>query len=321
MQQKDYSFDYVRTIATFIIISGHYNLYCCGNNGIGRLLGGGGFFLFFFLSALLFGSKWCRKNKQPFDGVVFMKQRIKRIGSSLWPFLIASLAVFYLLDIDFSIVNAFLNFVFLGYIGKLPGNGHLWFLTILMVCYAEFLLLSRIKISNSVLLLVVLLGLVMYLISEIIGIPGHSFLTIGISALIFEKADYLLSLIRSIPKYLFLILLSLTTIIMLLLFDNSMFDNHRLFAYPLMAFCGIVWLITMVGLFPNKKSLVISFLSQISFEMYLVHHTFCAGPAFRVSQIGGPSLLQFSCLVLISIIAAYLLHLLSNFIVKALERR
>lgn len=48
MQQKDYSFDYVRTIATFIIISGHFNLYCSGNSGLGRLLGGAVSFFSFF---------------------------------------------------------------------------------------------------------------------------------------------------------------------------------------------------------------------------------------------------------------------------------
>lgn len=39
--------------------------------------------------------------------------------------------------------------MFLGYLGKLPGNGHLWFLTVLMACYAEMLLLLRMRIKSQ----------------------------------------------------------------------------------------------------------------------------------------------------------------------------
>ena len=31
-----------------------------------------------------------------------------------------------------------MNYLFLGWFAKLPANGHLWFLTILIICYSFF---------------------------------------------------------------------------------------------------------------------------------------------------------------------------------------
>ena len=74
-----------------------------------------------------------------------------------------------------------LNFVFLGYLGKLPGNGHLWFLTILIVCYAEMLFLLKLKsIGSYVPWLIIVSSVIVLLIGEKMGIPSGVFVAIGL---------------------------------------------------------------------------------------------------------------------------------------------
>lgn len=48
-----------------------------------------------------------------------------------------------LTGVGFSVKDLILNFLMLGWIGKLPGLGHLWFVTMIVACYVLFAALRQ----------------------------------------------------------------------------------------------------------------------------------------------------------------------------------
>ena len=147
MTKRNYTFDYIRVITIIAILLCHFLILGGINDGVGRYLGGVGNIVFFSMPALLYGLKWEEEGRKPFKLKSFLTKRIIRIGASLWPFLLVILLLYIVFDISFSKVNYVANLVFGGYLAKIPGNEHLWFLTILMVVYIEIALLSRYKLS------------------------------------------------------------------------------------------------------------------------------------------------------------------------------
>ena len=310
--KRNPKFDNVRVTAIFIIVLGHFLVYCTPHSGIGRYCGGGGYSLFFFLSALLYGLKWHSNGKQRFETLPYMRKRIIKLGSSVWPFLAILIILFMLMGVDFSPVSAVLNFCFMGYLWKLPGNGHLWFLTIIMLCYMMFSFLSRVKVSNMVLYGIMLVGLVFFLVLESLGIPGHSFMTLAICAVLFTKADQVLSLVNTISKTIWIPGILLFNTVSMFLFMNGLFEQSRIATYLLINIIGLSWLILFMAVSPRAKNSIVTFISGISFEIYIVHHTLCAGPLYSVCELGFDIISSFLVLIVFSIILGYILHFISK---------
>ena len=77
-------------------------------------------------------------------------------------------------------------------------------------------------------------------------------------------------------------------------------------------FSAILIFCILNKLFDNaKENRIISFISTISFELYLVHHVFCFGKYSLFKIIGNP-ILGIMAIFLLSVILAYPLHFISN---------
>ena len=50
--------------------------------------------------------------------------------------------VFYLAGIEFSLTSFAANMLMVGWFSKLPGLGHLWFVTMIMACYVTFAIIG-----------------------------------------------------------------------------------------------------------------------------------------------------------------------------------
>ena len=79
---------------------------------------------------------------------------------------------------------------------------------------------------------------------------------------------------------------------------------------------GLISAMLLLGLlnklFNNaKENKIISFISLISFEIYLVHHVFCFGEFSLFKFIGNP-ILGIIVIFALSLVLAYLLHLVSK---------
>lgn len=283
--------------------------------GISRYLAGGGNILFFLLSAILYGMKWS-KNEQTFAAKEFLKKRIVRIGVVLWPFLICLYAAFLLFNVDVPLNTVMANFLFLGAFMKLPGNGHLWFLSVIMMCYVEYVVLSRIRTGRFFLLLLSIIYVLFFIVLEYNSLPGNFVLILMMTAWMFLKTNEFNKWLARINQRKLVLVVLLMNITAIWLFDHDLFDTNRMLAYPLMDICGASWFCVLLKVLPSICCSSISFISSISFESYLIHHTLCAGPITKVAEWSDYKVVQFTLLTVVTFLLAYLLHIVSNLILK-----
>ena len=309
MNNKIYSLDSVRVVAIFMILLCHYFLFSYLNDGVGRYFAGVGNMVFFLVSAMLYGLKYNNDN-QCVDYKKFIKGRIIRLGAPTWTFLVILIILYLIFKIPFSWFDAGLNFMFLGYLGNLPGNGHLWFLTVLVACYAEMLPLLRMKIKSQNAPWIILVTSVMVLIlGERFGIPSIAFLTLGFFGFVFLKSDWFLQKSKSMKWWMAAAIVTIN--IACFIFEyNGLFIKSRSAHFLLTGLCGLLLLSLMIRYIPNRSNRMISFICGISFEIYLVHYTLCAGPFIAITHWPMPHIVNFCALVVFSIILATLLRML-----------
>lgn len=310
MDKKIFSLDHIRVIALLMILLCHYFLFSNHSNGVSRYFAGVGNMIFFLVSAMLYGLKY--SNGQTLDYKHFVKGRITRIVTPTWIYLIIITALYLIFKISFSWFNVGLNFLFLGYFGKLPGNGHLWFLTVLMACYVEMLLLLKLHVKSQQTPILILVSSILFLIiGEKLGIPSIAFLTLGFFAFVFLKSNWFLQKSQSMTWWM-AIAIVLLNIGCFYLEYHGLFIKSRSLHFLLTGLCGLSLLSLMLRYIPNRSNKTISFLCGISFEIYLVHHTLCAGPFIAISQWTMNHVVNFCIMVVLSIILATLLKTIST---------
>lgn len=210
-----------------------------------------------------------------------------------------------------------MNFLFLGYLFPIPGNEHLWFLTVLMACYAIYVIIARLKLNNNWFpWLFLILMLSMTIIAENVGFPGNKFALIGFFGFVLMRAEWFLKKAKALGLWSCLVI-ALLNIVCALLLANGLFEQSRIVSFLLSDLSGCLLLALLVRLVPEKKSKIAAWLSGISFEIYLVHHTLCVGPFVRITEWKYNHFAQFGILLLISMSFGYLLHLISRKILTA----
>lgn len=311
MEKRINTLDTIRVVAVFMILLCHYFLFSDLNSGIGRYFAGVGNMIFFLVSAFLYGTKYGGA-LQEIDYKQFIVGRIKKLGPPLWLFLVILVLLYLVLGIRFSWLDAALNFLFLGYLGKLPGNEHLWFLTVLMACYAEMMLLLRFKANGRPVPWVILaVSVLLVVVGERFGIPSGAFFTIGLYGFVFLKSEWFLQKSKSMTWWMAAMILVLNAVCFYYEY-KGLFQISRSIHFLLSGLCGFSLLSLMLRVIPDKSNKVISFLGGISFEIYLVHHTLCAGPFFSVVRWPFGHLLNFIVLVVLSVGLAVVLGWLSD---------
>lgn len=242
----------------------------------------------------------------------FVVGRLLKLGSSVWPFIVCLSALYITSDIKFSWFNVGMNFVFLGYIWKLPGQEHLWFLTVMMACYLEYIFFAKLQIKNKsfpwIFLAVMCLALVFF---EKMGVPGSSLAILGFFGFLLLKADWFTRIAKSMSMWSCFIVF-LFNVVCAWLFVNGLFEYSRIIAYLLSNVCGCLLFALLIRVAPMHKDSIVAWLSGISFEIYLVHHTLCAGPFVKITLWNCNASLRFVILVLVSLLLAQILHMISN---------
>ncbi len=321
MAEKVFTFEVIRAIAIALIITCHYCLFSGLNTSIGGLRGEVGNCMFFTLSALLFGLKWDQTYKRPFDYHWLMK-RYKKIASTLYPFLVILILTFILFDVPFRVSDAILNFLFLGWIAKLPGNGHLWFLTVLTVCYAIFYYVSKSvcdRFNNRgvwITMLVMVMGSTVLV--ERFNIPGHAFPVLLITTFTFINAKGIIEMVKCVGiRVMILQFVVITTIIVTTFCILDIYKIYRPLSYLLYTIEGISIMLFLLSLNYKHQYAVVSWISSISFELYLVHHGFCQG-AFSVLNDKNP-LVSLVLLLFVSLVSVYMLKLIVGQVQKGLR--
>ena len=317
MSERSIKLDYIRVLACLMIVTCHYFLFSNLNGGIGRNLAGIGNVVFFMLSALLYGSRFhdtmCGDADNPkYESIIFIIGKFLKLGSVLWPFLIVLVGLYIIYDVKFSWFNVGLNFAFLGYLGKLPGNGHLWFLTVLLACYVEYVILRHIQVQKQWLSWFLLIGMCfIMLLLELVGIPGNAFAILGLYGFVFLQANWLTYLSKSLR--LWQAAIGIVSLIVLLWLDyNGLYEKSRILFFLLHDFGGLILVIMCYRYMPEKNNHVVSLLSSLGFEIYIVHHTLCAGPFVWVAQLTQYHIINYAILIISSLVLACILHLIAK---------
>ena len=310
MQNKIHSLDYIRVVAIFMILLCHYFMFSDLNTGVGRYFAGVGNMIFFLVSAMLYGTKHV-------DGGIsveykrFIAGRVIKLGIPTWTFLTILIVLLLVFGVRFSWNDALLNYLFLGYLGKLPGNGHLWFLTVIMACYAEMLLLLRFEANKKYTPWIILIvSIIMLIAGEGLGIPSIALLTLGLFGFVFMKSSWLLQKSKSMTWWMSILIIALNVWCFYLEY-NGLFVKSRSMHFLLTSICGVSLLSMMLRFIPNNSNRLVSLICGISFEIYLVHHTLCAGPFVAITHWPFNHVIDFVILVIASIIFATLLKILS----------
>lgn len=316
MRKRILSFDVIRCCAIVIIVTCHFFLFggIAHYVDIGKYFGGIGNFLFFAISALLFGLRYKNNGKSAFGTKNFLKKRFIRLFSSLWPFLSIALIFYFAIGVELSPLKVAMNFIGLGWFAKLPNMGHLWFVTMIAICYIMYVIVANRNIvgklnggGKNLWLLLFAVCMLLEVLTDIAGLPGYLFMVVFYSLCIFSKADEIMKLATFVDiKWLFIAWI-MTNVVAVYTCCNwhsgLLLSLQRLACY----IAGFGWLLLLLYYGKNVRSnFGITFLSAISYEIYLVHHVLCLGE-FSVLRLTESSFVNYIILWVFSIIFGYFL--------------
>lgn len=313
---KIIALDYIRAISIILIVVCH----CCfafpEYDWVGRYLGQTFNFLFLMLSSILFGISWNNKNKPKYDKS-FLIHRIERIAICYYPFILFMFIFLYLTGYNIKVKDIIMHIIFLPWFDKLPGFGHLWFITMIVSCYILIYYITIIHSCNKQYLMRVggiLLLLVILIFQNLLysyNIPAYFVFYLFLYYIVFINANIIVKYVKKIDCKLLAIITLLLNIFVLWLYYNGIFE-YKSVSYPISIICAIdIFVFLFRLLYDIKENKYISFISNISFEIYLVHHVLCFGKYsiynfFNLNPIAG-----FFLILFISIVLAYLLHIIS----------
>jgi len=170
------AFDYLRTIAITGILICHflYNWYV--TMGLGRFFGCTFNALFIGMSGLLLDMKWSTSERAVLS-LGFLKHRFTKLMHTYYPFLLLMFLFLTFVDgYSLSIKNIVTHLLFLPWIDKLPGFEHLWFMTMIAVCYVAIYILSKLKHIDVVWKSYVVISVIVCAIHTALlkkGLPGQ----------------------------------------------------------------------------------------------------------------------------------------------------
>lgn len=256
------------------------------NGGI--QIGGGSVTIFLLVSAWLYGSKWHKDGFKSFDTFEFLKKRCLRIFLPLWILLLGGILCEYYIVGRFEVMTIAMNAVGLGWAEPFGTAGHLWYITMVLILYASFLLLLRVRIDRIswrwwwigfiVLAIGYCLGQGVLNTYSKAGPPMFLFF----STLMFARGK---EVIETVRKHKVAIVLS--TIIMIgismYVYMLGCHDSHKSWtigSFICAGFLSFVSLYSMLNITHENK--FVKWLSGISYEAYLVHNPLIAVCAYFV---------------------------------------
>lgn len=140
------------------------------------------------------------------------------------------------------------------------------------------------------------------------GLPGTLPLYFWLFLLTFFHAPRLLQFVVGLPRRATIVTSLLCIGAILTLYSWGLYDTYRQIAETLGCVSAFSFFLLFTKFFldaPSRRW--ISFLSSISFELYLVHHVISFGRYSVVGWVGNP-IFAFILLLLISISLAYVLY-------------
>lgn len=310
--KRKLEFDGIRCIAIIMIVICHLCYGIQNYSIVGQYLGGCFNCVFFLISAMLIGSKPLPKN--------FMSKRIFKIGIPLWIFLVITFIIYIALDINFSMFSFILNILMLGWISKLPGLGHLWFVTMIVACYFLFWSINKFtKIRKSIkFFLLCIISLTIQFTLERLHLPSYIGLVLLYSGIVYLYSHFITNWISTVNFKILLICTFIINAYCIIGLYLKHFQIGELLYYYITTICGITVFIILYKFFKKyKPNHILLFISSISYELYLTHHPLCFVQYF--TQISHSIILAIFIIITLSISSAYMLNRITTHIFMKLK--
>lgn len=276
------SLNILRAISIVGIIIGHGCLQM-GYEPIGRFCGYLFVQIFFLLSAYLLGIKY---GSMPIE-LSFLMKRWKRLSVVYYPFLIIVICLILLFGGNVTWKNILTHFTYTNYFlqDTLLGVqfGHLWYISMMMLCYVSLLVLRKKTDSLfrgwGVLVLLVVTYFVCVLCLKH-HIPSRIPIVVTSYLIVFKRAKDIclwFNKLMNLPVYIYAFtILCNVSCLGLFLFWNL--NDKLLMRDIIVLITACSWLLFFMTVLRDMKcGKVLGFISTISFELYLVHHPFVLG--------------------------------------------
>lgn len=143
------SFDIIRVVAFTGILVCHSCVQFPEANWFGFFCACTFNFLFLMMSALLMGLSWNKSGRVSY-GINFLVKRIKRLSFSYYPYLVLLFAFLYLADSLPQSHKIIAHVVYLPWFAKLSGFYHLWYVTLIVICYIGCMLFSKYLANRNI---------------------------------------------------------------------------------------------------------------------------------------------------------------------------
>lgn len=326
MKVSRFTLDIIRVVAMIGVVTDHYLQMTRDNDLIntGLYMGGVSVALFFSLSAYLFGEKWRRADNKEFEVLPFLKKRFLRIYIPLWVSLFFIIALEWYVHHPLDVQTVAFNFLGLSWARPFTWAGHLWYITMIVILYVAFLLISRIRLDKIPLWLWLLsfiaLSVMMICLPNLFNTVSKVTIphTLFFAAMVFSVGDKMMNFCVE-HKY----LIGNFTLAFILgswyLHLGGLFHSYTGIATVLNSTTGLLLFYAMASIIRSNGTAIIGWLSGISYELYLIHLT--AIMFVRVLLPDYPPLMFYSLSLIVVLISSVLLHIVSEKISNVLTHK
>lgn len=271
-------FDRLRVAALMMILACHF-VRSIGFYSLDLALGAVGNFIFFVLSGWLLGLAWQGTGSGSL-GLSWLKRRLTRLALPLWVFAIPYFVLLLLTGFDLKITDVVMNLFLLNWFARLPGMTPYWFITAIAGFYLVVAAITHIGRLNENRLKVILTAIAVVGVAQagfaMVGVrQGYVFalFVCGVIAFCFasEMLEFVERLRKNNARMIPLVCIGGAIFICEWIgFANGWIETGTTHCYwiTMPVACAISMAILLL---PRICTKGITFLSGISFEMYLVH--------------------------------------------------
>lgn len=331
--KKNHTITILRVLAMLMIIGCHLSSWL-DINFVAMILNVG-VFIFLLISGMLYS------NKKIEQGMIFIGKRWIKLCVPMY-YLVGFLLIYYFLRFGFEVVWYIPTYLFNFqgirfltksiYIYQLNEFRHLWFLTVIMICYVILLVVKKIENDafwnkmNRICFVFFFMFILDVAAKYTMGLQLHYFIAFMVGYAIGKKETRI-----SIRKYSVIALVMMCAMGVRIVArrhcDDTILYNNLV--VPFTTVILAVWIyVTIQFLFQKKSNFMrmiatnhlTCYLEQLSIYLYMTHHVFLVGP-FNIGNLPTHKAIQIFIFIILTVLSAMLLQVISERTICKIKRR
>lgn len=306
MKTKDVSIQLIRILSMFSIILCHL-VQELNNPTLAQTgqLFNVGVYIFLFLSGWLYG------NKEINDICNWILGRVKRVLVPMWIFMIF---LFFIYSFQ-GTMNLWYIPIFLTntqyWFGKIRGGAHLWFISVIFLCYLMIPLLQKVKNKLEVIIpVMVLTGYALCYLSRTEGMI-ILYISVFIIGYVYKNKNVELSWKLAVSLIILALVIRLGSKV--LLDGTVLYDCLLVYLTHTALTVGVFVLGRKFLIFKSGK--IVNWFDDISYFVYITHYMFMVGP-LRTMRLTENLFVNVVITLTVSFVTAAILRMIYRFVVR-----